>query len=335
MDDVQELPTAEGEVEVRGEIVKTAKRDYGDWSWALLRVEHPKPGQIKIVGDFPRLRVGARVTAVGTQHEHPTFGAELRVRALLEDLPTKNGVVQWLLATLPGIGPVRARECVERWPDTLWEIIEQQPLALRILGLSEEQVQALQDAYWEARSSRAFYIEGIELGLSLSEIRVCWSLLRRRKIAPNERSWAPFRAQPLDLYYYARFSFARVEQLIELWRVQVPIEQRVAAGVSEVLRAAGRDGHTVMQLDHAFEAVALLFHELELELTDQELIRGVDVAIEIGRVADVDLYGTPGLSLSATAKQERIIVGSVVAFRLHEVQMQTAQEGDHDADAVS
>lgn len=322
-----ELTAEEGESILHGEVVRTAKKDYGDWSWASIFTDDKR--QVKIVGDFGLLRLGTRVTVVGKPNQHPVYGEELLVRGLVEDLPRGDAVVRWLMATLPGIGPVRAQECVQRWGSGLWGIIEKEPMALRVLGLSEEQVNTLVAAYNNSLLSRDFYIAGLELGLNLTEVRSVWKR-NVRDYPANERTWDRYIKDPHELYHSVHFSFARTQELISQWKVEVSVVDRIAAGVCEVLRAAARDGNTVLDLSNVYAGLTLLFHDVGIAVTDAELDDGVEKSVALGRVVDVEIDDQPYMALKRYRRAERSVCAAIFRMRVVEANLEIAKEVDDD-----
>ncbi len=299
-------------IELVGEVIRTSKRAYGEWSWALIAPDASEDAsadeEIKIVGDLGRLRVGSRVIAHGQWKEHSRWGKQFVVTGVAVDLPKlQDGIETWLMDTLPQIGPVRARECVRRWPgDTLWAIIERDPMALRVLGLSEEQTNLLVHAYEEAKGSRVFYVTGFTFGLSSAEVRRIARYVGKDDGQTARYStsdiWSEVAENPHILYHHFDFSFARAEEVGRIVRADLRHPSRFAAALCEVLRVESRNGHTVVSSSNIYDGLMAVFNNSQESINTDDVNAGLILAGEKGWI--VESTYSEGLALASLDRAE-------------------------------
>lgn len=323
-------------IEIVGEVIRVSPRVYGEWSWALVHPDDPDAEEIKIVGELGRLRVGSRVIAHGQWKEHSRWGRQFVVTGLAVDLPKlQDGIETWLKDTLPQIGPVRARECVERWPgDELWRIIEHEPMALRVLGLSEEQTARLVLAYKATKSSREFYITGFSFGLSSAEVRRIAQYVKTDGERPpryvTADIWGEVTEDPYILYHHFEFSFARTEDIARVVGSDARRPSRFAAGLCEALRVESRNGHTVVPFEAIHDCLSQVFNNSQEFIDDNDLNAGLTLAGERGQV--VESAYAEGLALTTLDSSEASIAYKIKQM-LH-VRAWTRENDDERTEAI-
>lgn len=101
--------------------------------------------EITAVGYFPNLRQSDEYKLLGSWTEHSRFGRQLIVSEYELLIPsTREGIVSYLAATVPGIGPVRAAKIADALGDDALEVIKREPDRLRnIPGITPEQVEQI------------------------------------------------------------------------------------------------------------------------------------------------------------------------------------------------
>lgn len=231
---VQEVVSLVGEL--------TAFRAVGSDGWGV--------GTIVVDGkrhDFTGKTLGARpgntVELQGVWSDHPKYGRRLKVRQCATTTPqSAEGVVAWLITTLPGVGEKRARELVVRFGAELWRVIETTPDRLcEVAGISPKISARIADAYREHRADRDHMVTLRGWGMTDSQIARCieeWKTLEKVIAAVRE-----------DPYQLSRvvygFGFKRTDELAMRAGVSYDSPQRIAAAIEYLIEeSVSGQGHT-------------------------------------------------------------------------------------------
>lgn len=130
---------------------------------------------ITVRGSFPGVVVGIGLKAkfLGKYEDHPVYGRQL-VATNCEVLPEKgrNGIIAYLTANVPSIGPVTASRLYEALGDELLEILDKDPEKIRGLPfLQKRQAEAIITEWAQASESRTTTIFLSNLGLNSSQVK--------------------------------------------------------------------------------------------------------------------------------------------------------------------
>lgn len=150
-------------------------------------------GVISVLGTFPGvpIGVGLRAKFQGKYEKHDKYGMQLRA-STCEVMPDKgrNGVVTYLSANVPSIGPVTAAKLYDTYGDGLLEILEKNPdQILECSFLNRTQGQAIIKEWSEASETRSASIQLSEFGLTSYQIKSVitkFGVVEGRKIAVEE-----------------------------------------------------------------------------------------------------------------------------------------------------
>ncbi len=241
------------EESITGEIIQLSDRFWsGGWGHGkLLRSQGRQRQEVKISGILEGQRIGTRVTCMGKWANDKKYGPQFSVTAVVRELPdSNNGVIDWLVLSLPQIGPVRARALVNRFPPPqLWDVIERTPERLmEIEGITEERVQQIAREYLSVKQSKECLIELYDYGLNQEEATSALSKMGYAHVVDlvNE--------DPYQLYWYGVVSFNRADAIANDKGLTDRDPRRDRAELTDVLvREAMENGHTATSIESVKE----------------------------------------------------------------------------------
>lgn len=161
----------------------------------ILRVlPEGKAGEtLSVLGSFPGVNVGVGLRAKfqGKYETHEKYGKQFRA-STCEVIPDKgrNGVVTYLSANVPSIGPVTAARLYDAFGDELLKVLEETPERIRECAfLNSTQSEAILREWSEASETRTASIQLSELGLTSYQIKSIitkFGIVEGRTIAKDE-----------------------------------------------------------------------------------------------------------------------------------------------------
>lgn len=130
---------------------------------------------VSILGSYPgiTLSVGLRAKFQGKYEKHEKYGVQFRATTC-DVIPDKgrSGVVTYLSANVPSVGPVTAARLYDMFGDELLEVLEKSPeRILECAFLNKTQATAILQEWAEASEARTASIKLSELGLTSSQIK--------------------------------------------------------------------------------------------------------------------------------------------------------------------
>ncbi|KAK9822626.1 hypothetical protein WJX81_000268 [Elliptochloris bilobata] len=128
------------------------------------RSSAPKHGMVTVVGALPHAAVGQMLRFAGAWHSHDKFGVQLVAARCEEIAPRSHEALSAYLAgsALPGVGPVMAARLVQRYGDSILEVLDgkgAEAALARVSGIGAVQanrIKAAWDATRGSRDARAF-----------------------------------------------------------------------------------------------------------------------------------------------------------------------------------
>ncbi len=132
-------------------------------------------GIVTVRGSFPGVAVaiGLRAKFVGKWEEHATYGRQLAAVSC-EIIPEKNrtGIVTYLQANVPSIGPITAARLFEALGEQLIDILENDPEKIREVDfLQERQADAIISEWKQASDNRTAAVFLTDLGLNSHQVK--------------------------------------------------------------------------------------------------------------------------------------------------------------------
>lgn len=144
MSEKENLVTVEGEIE---DIVY----QNDDTGYTVCTIEWERE-PVTLVGTMPSLLVGDAVRAMGAWVNHPTYGKQFKVSYFEKSMPAdENAMLRYLSSrAIRGIGPRLAQRIVDRFGDSTFEVLENNPdLLSDIPGISMRKAREISASFRE------------------------------------------------------------------------------------------------------------------------------------------------------------------------------------------
>lgn len=217
--DEEETPDTEKPVMVRGRILELRRRSEWAQNWGLGTLRYQPEGKksfqnVAIVGPIGTLRLGDNVEVIGVFHQHPRYGAQLKIleAAIIFDDP-KEMLKTWLAENLDHLGDVRSNALLEIYgAEGLIDLLNSpnakdtvERLCV-INGITEFRAAELLEAWGMRKAKFELFKQLSDVGLSASEIKDALEM----GVDPNT-----LRTDPFTLYYRKVLSAERMEATLE------------------------------------------------------------------------------------------------------------------------
>jgi len=199
---------------------------------------------VTLVGKLLNVRPGDTVEVIGEHSRHDKYGEQFTVKSCTPVQPdTADGVVLWMASRLPDVGASRARALVEAFGESLWSIIEREPLKLmEVSGITEARALAIATAYAEVSHEREHMSQLRGWGLTESQVAKClatWGSLA--SVVEHVR------ADPFELASIVDgFGFKRADQVARKMGIALDAPGRIRAAILYTLELSAQDGHCFM-----------------------------------------------------------------------------------------
>ncbi len=134
--------------DLRGTLVAVHFRD--ERGFAIFSLEQPDGSRARALGQLPpeiTLQAVLRVGGIWTRHAE--FGWQVRVNTFeLIDRLDRRGIVAFLVSYTMHLGPIRAKEAVERFGDRVFEILRDSPEDLCVIkGITPNRARAIRESF--------------------------------------------------------------------------------------------------------------------------------------------------------------------------------------------
>jgi len=135
----------------------------------LRTIQDGQSNPISVKGNFLGIPIGIGLKAkfLGRYEQHEKFGRQFSA-SVCEIIPDKgrNGVITYLVANVPSIGPITAARLYDAFGDDLLRILDEEPDKISELSfLNRNQIAAIQKEWSSASENRTISIFLAELGL--------------------------------------------------------------------------------------------------------------------------------------------------------------------------
>lgn len=247
---------------LRGEIVSLRLYDRG---FAIAKVRDVRGALHTVVGQACGVSEGDHVDIEGERTEHPKYGPQLKAKTMSVAVPEDaSGVVSWIASRCPGIGPVRARELVERFGVAeLWRVLEQEPARLcEVKGITEERSREIAAAYAAHRGERDRMVFFRRFGLTdyqIGAIVAAWGTEAEERLKSDPYS---------VIDHVDGFGFKKADALAQRLGVKRDAPGRIRAAIFFLLDDASHAGHVYVGQGRLIAMAADL-----LELTEEDVAR--------------------------------------------------------------
>lgn len=218
---------------------------------------------VAVKGSFPGIPIGIGVKAkfVGDWTDHPTYGRQFQA-SLCDIVPEKgrNGVMTYLAANVPSIGPITAAKLYDALGDELPSVLEKDPDRIRALPfLNKNQSEALIKEWAVASEGRTASIFLADLGLNSVQIRSVYT-----RYGAGTKSTVL--GNPYKLYECPSVGFATADSAARRLGVGADDPRRVRAMVMFVMNELSQsEGHMYCTSSQIQEYARKMFRRHSIE----------------------------------------------------------------------
>lgn len=258
---------------------------------------------VTVVGSLASVSPGEWIHAEGRWVQDREFGQQFRAELLTSTAPTtREGIEKYLgSGMVKGIGPVYARKLVDRFGETIFEVIDKESARLeQIDGIGPKRRRRIKEAWNEQKAVREIMVFLHSHGVSTSRaVRIFKTY--------GDQAIEIVRANPYTLAKDIQgIGFKIADQIAQ--KVGIPVDSmvRACAGLSHVLLEATGEGHCALPVEPMKDAAGKLLlvdDALVAAALEQTLARG-DLVQE--RIGGLDLVFLPHLQRAEQGIAARI-----------------------------
>lgn len=198
---------------------------------------------VTAVGIMPSCSPGEKIRLKGQWTKHPTFGTQFKATAAERSMPKSAGDMLRYLAsgTIKGIGPATAAKIVERFGDSTFDIMENEPYRLsEIKGITEDKAKDIGERFKSQFAVREVMIALERFGLNPTE---SLNVYKAYGVSAIERvSENPY----ILCTDKVGMRFERADEIASSFPHEIKSILRQRAGILHILRHNLRNGHTCL-----------------------------------------------------------------------------------------
>lgn len=252
-------------------------------SWGVVKIaptgDYPRDAQgydntIAVVGVMPELIEGESAEFIGQWVMNSQYGKQFKAERVVPIAPdSEEGIVRYLADTVYGIGDITAKRIYKHFGEETIAILDEDPERVREIGLKENLVQNLIEAWSSNRTIRRIMIELQGWGISGRIAKKIYDEYGNEAVTLVKN----------DPYTLADdvhgIGFKRADKIAREMGMAADSRQRLRAGLVYALKQMSNNGHTFMPREELLtETVELLGVslddiDLEGELNEQLLAK--------------------------------------------------------------
>ncbi len=258
-----------------------------------------------VVGVLPEVTEGESLRLRGTWSYHATFGRQFRAQLCERSMPSSSAdLLRYLSAgAVKGIGPATAKKIIDRFGDSAFDVLENQPERLaEIKGISLNKAKDISKIFNEQFAVRQVMIS-----------------LERFGMTPNEclDAYRLYGASAVDLITVNPYilcsdgigiSFERADAIASALPQPPESDFRIAAGIVHVVRHNLNNGHTCVP-----RAKLLAPSSGLLDTNEDTIDIAVDSLIESGKlisetINDKEFLFIPHIYTAEKSAAKRVLI---------------------------
>ena len=243
---------------------------------------------VTLTGPLGHVGAGDQLVCAGEFSEHARYGTQFEVETFRSALPrSEQGVVRWLTARVPGIGPVFARAIVAHFGAAeVFAELDANPERLREVrtrsgrAISRKSIERAIEAWREVATVREvetfLFTHGISAGLAVRLVRMF-----------GDEVVDVLRHDPYRLIELPGIGFTIADRIARSLGVEPDAPQRLRAGLLFVLEGAEADGNTFLPLAELWPRAGKLLEVAEVEPLEsavRTLVAEGEVVVERDRL---------------------------------------------------
>jgi exodeoxyribonuclease V alpha subunit len=290
-----------------------------DTGFAVLKVKAKGHRDlVTVVGSLASVSPGEWVTAEGRWVQDREFGQQFRAEMLTSTAPTTaEGIEKYLgSGMVKGIGPVYAKKLVERFGETMFDVIETESARLEsVEGIGPKRPKRIKEAWAEQKVIREIMVFLHSHGVSTSRaVRIYKTY--------GDDAIEKVRSNPYTLAKDIHgIGFKTADQIAQ--KVGIPVDSlvRAEAGLNHVLLEATGEGHCALPVEFLKDEAGKLLL-VDAKIVDAALERtlaGADLVRE--NIGGQDLIFLPALKRAEEGIAARIrnLCASEAQYPVHRV----------------
>jgi exodeoxyribonuclease V alpha subunit len=279
--------------------------EFAVWSATLGESADGEP--VTLAGPLGHVTPGDQLVCAGTFAEHPRYGQQFTVETFRSSLPqTPDGVVLWLRARVPGIGPTFARAIVDHFgAENVFTELDRDPERLREVrtkrgrAVSRRSVDRAVAAWRDVATIREvetfLFAHGVAAGLATRLVR------EYGDDVVDVLTHDPYRLVELP-----RIGFKTADGIARSLGIEPDDPQRLRAGLRFTLEETEADGNTFLPEDELWTRAAKLLQVADaapLESALRSLVAEAEAVVERDRVYRTELWETERRLAAALARR--------------------------------
>ena len=252
---------------------------------------------ITAVGIMPELTAGELLELSGYWDFHASFGRQFKVEMCERKMPATAGDILRYLSSggVKGIGPKTAVKVVEKFGDTTFEVLENEPERLaQIRGTSLDMAKRISADFKKQFAVREIMIALERYGMTTSECVTAFRIFGVRAVDIITRNPYAMCSEGVG------FSFARAETIAEALPNPPDNSYRLQAGILHVMSHNLSNGHTCIPREKLCTPCGDL-----LSTNEDTVDITIDELISTGRLVSKLIDGREFLFLPHIYKAER------------------------------
>ncbi len=266
--------------------------EFAVWPATITKAEDVVP--ITLTGQLGHVAAGEELVCTGRCSRHPKYGWQFTVENFRASLPqTAEGVMRWLIARVPGIGPAFARAIVNHFDaEDVFAELDRDPERLREVRtrsgrpISAKAVERAIAAWREVATVREvesfLFAHGISAGLAGRLVRQY-----------GDEVIAVLTQEPYRLVELPRVGFKIADGIARSLGIELDDPQRLRAGLQFVLEQAESEGNTFVPSAELWQRAGRILGIDDpdpLESSVRALIADGVVVVEGDRVYRAELW---------------------------------------------
>lgn len=227
--------------ELAGTVLEIRFPDREDtWSPGLLTVVGPTGRRsVNVVGKWISAHVGDTVKLEGQWNHNPKWGPQFSFTAIEVQLPTsREAALAFMSHRLPEVGPTRAAAILDRFGDSVWDVIENDHRKLEdIAGITKERALEIRAAYEAFKHELAIHRALDSWGFTPGQKQRIWRVW-------GDQSLKRLELDPYVLFYdIDGFGFQAVDKLATGRGMSHIDDRRMAAALYAAMLEYENEGH--------------------------------------------------------------------------------------------
>lgn len=222
---------------------------------------------ITITGEVPGIAVGSRYIFNGTWLVHKKFGTQLKVEGFVPKMPTTDGDLKKYLGSglLKGVGPATAKQLVDHFGDSIFDVIETTPDRLQeIASIGIKKQEVICNGWKSQKGTKEIFIflqsHNVSTGMAV-RIYKAYGHNAISRIKKN-----PYRLAD-DLW---GVGFKTADTIAKDMGLKEDSPERLQSGLLFMLQEAKKEGHCYLPQDELITRTAALL-EQDADLLTTEL----------------------------------------------------------------